>query len=121
MFQFNHMSVCKFYILSSTELRIIFVHIFLRFLKLNPCTCTMQVHDIEYISGDTLNKIRFTYLENSQPVSIEDLGMSNYPSPQTGLSPCISDTQDGGVQHSTDWAAYMDACIATLIKEVKEK
>ena len=52
-------------------------------------------------------------------MSIEDLGMSNCPCPQSGLSASLSDTMDG--QHNTDWAAYMDVCIAALVKEVKEK
>uniref|UniRef100_A0A2P2I3D8 Rho GTPase-activating protein 7-like n=1 Tax=Hirondellea gigas TaxID=1518452 RepID=A0A2P2I3D8_9CRUS len=150
-----------------------------------------QVNDIAFISGGTLAKIRFTYLETSQPVSVEDLGLSCIPLsglngntlPSTGnlitptdvttptesvvsptsstltptgniLSPCSSVlTSSGGSltpvgtattpsgnssssvnsltdvcgietstpQHSTDWAAYMDACISALIKEVKEK
>ncbi|KAA0196274.1 hypothetical protein HAZT_HAZT000815 [Hyalella azteca] len=82
-----------------------------------------QVSEIDFVRAETLSKISFTYLENSQPLHVEDLGLSStYPSHHT----TTEDGQETGdktavTQHSSDWAAYMDSCIAALVKEVKEK
>ncbi|KAF2364109.1 START domain [Trinorchestia longiramus] len=80
-----------------------------------------KVHLIDFISAEMLTQISFTYLETSQPVHVEDLGMTS--SFSSSHNPSLAEAVDGSPspQHSSDWAAYMDSCIAALIKEVKEK
>lgn len=81
-----------------------------------------QVTELDYVTAATLAMIQFTYLDTSQPVSVEDLGMSTYASsPLSGVTEAPESPDGGAPQPSADWAAYMDACIAALIKEVKEK
>ncbi|XP_076055678.1 rhoGTPase activating protein isoform X2 [Oratosquilla oratoria] len=67
-----------------------------------------QVSQLQCVPYEMLANCRFTYLEQSQPVSLEDLGMS---SPTSG---CGSSVEG-------DWTSYMNACITSLLKEAREK
>ncbi|XP_071534393.1 uncharacterized protein [Panulirus ornatus] len=65
-----------------------------------------QVSQIQCVPLEMLANCRFTYLEQSQPVCLEDLGVIGSPG---------SGTMDG------DWASYMNACITSLLKEARDK
>ncbi|KAK8742350.1 hypothetical protein OTU49_001821 [Cherax quadricarinatus] len=65
-----------------------------------------QVSQIQCVPIEMLSNCRFTYLEQSQPVCLEDLGVMGSP----GAS-----TMEG------DWASYMNACITSLLKEARDK
>lgn len=66
-----------------------------------------QVSQLQCVPAEMLSNCRFTYLEQSQPVCLEDLGVVG--------SPGITTTIEG------DWTSYMKACINSLLKEARDK
>ncbi|KAK3880528.1 hypothetical protein Pcinc_014992 [Petrolisthes cinctipes] len=68
-----------------------------------------QVSQVQCVPMEMLNNCRFTYLEHSQPVCLEDLGGAT-----GGLV--------GGLQGTEgDWATYMNACVSALFKEARDR
>ena len=67
-----------------------------------------QVSQIQCVPTEMLTNCRFTYLEHSQPVCLEDLGVVGSPGTTTS-------NVEG------DWASYMNACINSLQKEARDK
>ncbi|ROT70317.1 hypothetical protein C7M84_011417 [Penaeus vannamei] len=65
-----------------------------------------QVSQLQCVPMEMLSNCRFTYLEQSQPVCLEDLGVVGSP----GVA-----SVDG------DWSTYMNACITSLLKEARDK
>ncbi|XP_050716150.1 rho GTPase-activating protein 7-like isoform X2 [Eriocheir sinensis] len=65
-----------------------------------------QVSQLQCVPMEMLTNCRFTYLEQSQPVCLEDLGVMGSP---------------GGSRIEGDWTSYMNACITSLLKEAREK
>ncbi|XP_037788845.1 rho GTPase-activating protein 7-like isoform X2 [Penaeus monodon] len=65
-----------------------------------------QVSQLQCVPMEMLSNCRFTYLEQSQPVYLEDLGVVGSP----GVA-----SVDG------DWSTYMNACITSLLKEARDK
>lgn len=61
---------------------------------------------LQCVPMEMLTNCRFTYLEQSQPVCLEDLGVMGSP---------------GGSRIEGDWTTYMNACITSLLKEAREK
>lgn len=64
-----------------------------------------QVSQLQCVPMEMLCNCRFTYLEQSQPVCLEDLGMGS----------------PGGTRNEGDWNSYMNACITSLYKEARDK
>ncbi|KAG0720545.1 Rho GTPase-activating protein 7 [Chionoecetes opilio] len=65
----------------------------------------LQVSQLQCVPMEMLSNCRFTYLEQSQPVSLDDLGMGS----------------PGGTINEGDWNSYMTACITSLFKEARDK
>ncbi|KAK8404915.1 hypothetical protein O3P69_001488 [Scylla paramamosain] len=65
----------------------------------------LQVSQLQCVPVEMLSNCRFTYLEQSQPVCLEDLGMGS----------------PGGPRNEGDWNSYMNACITSLFKEARDK
>lgn len=68
-----------------------------------------QVSQVQCVPVEMLNNCRFTYLEHSQPVCLEDLGGAT-----GGLVGALQGTEG-------DWTTYMNACVSALFKEARDR
>ncbi|CAL4196236.1 unnamed protein product, partial [Meganyctiphanes norvegica] len=64
------------------------------------------VSQLQCVPTEMLANCQFTYLEQSQPVALEDLG-------------CTSPM--GVLPSRENWGSYMEACISSLLKETRDR